>query len=101
MIADRTTGHSWTIRFSKSFRRDVRRLKKAGADVRKLQSVIDVLASDKPLDSRFRDHALTGTLSGFHDCHIAPDWVLIYQRVEKERMLYLVRTGPHTRLFAE
>lgn len=69
--------------------------------MRKLESVIDQLASDKPLDSRLRDHALAGTLTGYRDCHIAPDWVLIYQRDADRQTLYLLRTGPHARLFAD
>lgn len=71
-------------------------MKKRGKDLAKLQRVIDSLAQGIALEPRHRDHALTGDLKGTRDCHIEPDWVLIYER--KGRELLLIRTGRHSDL---
>lgn len=62
-----------------------------------LDVVIETLASQKRLDARYKDHALTGDLRGYRECHIKPDWLLIYYVVDGT--LYLARTGSHSDLF--
>ncbi len=86
-----------TIRQATRFRRDVKRLRRQGVDLAKLQAVVATLAAQEPLDEKYRDHALVGNWRGFRECHIQPDWLLIY-RVEAEE-LQLARTGSHTELF--
>jgi len=68
-----------------------------GENPEKIKEVILVLASGNTLDIRYKDHTLSGNLSGFRDCHIDPDWLMIY-RIEADT-LYLERTGSHSDLF--
>ncbi|MCP4363228.1 MAG: type II toxin-antitoxin system YafQ family toxin [Chloroflexi bacterium] len=88
---------SRTIRQSTKFRRDIKRLKRQQKDLAKLKTVITLLAAQKPLTAQHRDHTLTGNWKGFRECHIQPDWLLIY-RVEGDE-LQLTRTGSHAELF--
>ena len=85
------------VREATAFRRDVRRLGGRGADLAKLEKVVSLLAAKRPLEPRHRDHFLSGNWKNFRDCHVAPDWVLIY-RVEGNE-LQLARTGSHADLF--
>lgn len=85
------------IRQSTKFRRDVKRLLRQGVDLSKLQVIIVTLVAQQPLDERFRDHALVGDWKGFRECHVQPDWLLIY-RIERDE-LQLARTGTHAQLF--
>lgn len=68
-----------TIKYQTAFKKDFKRIKKRGYDIRLLENVIENLASGVKLDERYRDHALGGDWGGFRECHIAPDWLLIYQ----------------------
>ena len=67
--------------------------------MRKLEAVVGLLADQQELPPRLRDHALSGEWSKYRDCHIEPDWILIYQVDEEELELRLVRTGTHADLF--
>ena len=87
------------IRQSTRFRRDVKRLLRQGADLAKLEVVIEVLVTQSPLEERYRDHALIGNWHGCRECHLQPDWLLIYRLEDDE--LQLVRTGSHTELFGQ
>lgn len=84
---------SQTTQFSK----DVKRMKKRRKDLAKLQNVVRVLANGEKLPEKYRDHPLIGDWQGTRDCHIEPDWVLIYTLREQE--LRLERTGTHSDLF--
>lgn len=64
-----------------------------------LSEIVDKLARKEALPEKNRDHALTGDYEGFRECHVAPDWLLIYQAREVELVLYLMRTGTHSDLF--
>lgn len=79
------------------FKKDFKRIKRRGKDLGKLKGVITVIATGEVLDERHRDHALCGKWIGSRDCHIEPDWILIY-RVDGES-LFLERTGSHSDLF--
>jgi mRNA interferase YafQ len=79
------------------FERDVARMQRRGADMERFKAVIEALCSRQPLPPELRDHALSGEWKGCRDCHIAPDWVLIYERAENNLILY--RTGTHSDLF--
>jgi len=83
------------------FHKDYKRVKKRGYDLSLLQKVIDLLLADRPLPLQYRDHALTGDKKAYRECHIQPDWLLMY-RIERDRLiLVLQRTGTHAELFFE
>lgn len=79
------------------FKKDFKRAKKRGKDLEKLKNVIRLLAEDQPLDDPQRDHALGGNWADSRDCHIEPDWILIYRMIDNS--LLLERTGSHSDLF--
>jgi mRNA interferase YafQ len=79
------------------FKKDFKRIKKRGKDLSKLKEVVSAIANSEVLEERQRDHALSGNWSGSRDCHIEPDWILIY-RVDGD-YLFLERTGSHSDLF--
>lgn len=85
------------IRYSTPFRKDYKHLQKRGKDLAKLRTVIVRLAADETLEKRYKDHPLQGRYAGARDCHISPDWVLIYAISGNE--LRLIRTGSHADLF--
>lgn len=89
-----------TIKYQKAFKRDYKLLKKRGYDTRRLAAVVKLLQAQEPLPERYRDHALTGEWKGCRECHIAPDWLLIYEINQQELVLYLTRTGTHSDLFS-
>ena len=89
------------IEFTARMKRDTRRMLKRGRDISRLEAVIDALAKREPLPEKLRDHALTGPFSGFRECHIEPDWLLIY-RVDGARLILIAAaTGTHSDLFGE
>ncbi len=79
------------------FRRDVKLAERRGKDMAKLREVILLLVEGSPLPPRFKDHSLGGDWSHYRECHVEPDWLLIY-KVDSDD-LYLVRTGTHSDLF--
>ena len=79
------------------FRRDVKLAEKRGKDLVKLREAILLLVEGRPLPTRFKDHPLGGDWKHFRDCHLEPDWLLIYKIVGED--LHLVRTGTHSDLF--
>jgi len=72
-------------------------IKKQNKDLLKLRAVIETLLADQPLDPRYKDHQLSGNWKGHSDCHLEPDWILIYRITADD--LYLERTGSHSELF--
>ena len=88
-----------TIRYSGRFKRDYKAVKKRGYDTRLLEGVLDILSAEQPLPPKYRDHALQGYYIGHRECHITPDWLLIYKVKDKELILELTRTGTHSDLF--
>lgn len=81
------------------FRRDVKRLIRSGKDVSKLETVISLLVEENVLPEQYKNHPLKGTYKGYFDCHIEPDWVLIYKIDSINSRLILVRTGSHSQIF--
>ena len=79
------------------FKKDFKKLLSSGKDLGKLASVVRTLQAQEALPERNRDHALTGNYIGHRECHVSPDWLLVYQTTETE--LILVRTGSHSELF--
>jgi mRNA interferase YafQ len=87
------------ITFTSKMKQDVKRVRKRGKDLRKLEEVLGILASQKPLPDYHRDHQLAGDLKDFRECHIEPDWLLMYQIRQAELVLSATRTGSHSDLF--
>ena len=87
------------IKYHNSFKKDYKRIKKRGRNIEKLKHVIELLASGQKMDQKYRDHELTGNYKNFRECHIEPDWLLIYQIENEELILILSRTGTHSDLF--
>ena len=81
------------------FRRDLKRTRRRGKDIEKIKDVIKLLVAEEPLPERLRDHPLVGDLRGYRECHIEPDWLLIYWTDTEAGTLTLVRTGTHADLF--
>lgn len=89
----------YDVRPTTIFRKDLKRAKKRGLDISLLTDVIKKLAAGKPLPEKHRDHQLSGEFAGCRECHITPDWLLIYEVDGSELILYLTRTGSHSDLF--
>ncbi|MGI8789018.1 MAG: type II toxin-antitoxin system YafQ family toxin [Pyrinomonadaceae bacterium] len=85
------------ISITTQFKRDTKRVKKSGKDVEELKAVIAKLAAGENLEDKYRDHALTGSYRQTRECHLEPDWLLIYKCTKDE--LILIRTGSHSELF--
>ena len=81
------------------FKRDLKLAKKRGYNLSLLSVVVDMLVAGKPLPEKYKDHNLSSNYVGCRECHITPDWLLIYEVEEDELMLYLTRTGTHSDLF--
>ena len=81
------------------FKRDLKLARKRGYDLSLLGVVVDMLAVGNELPEKYRDHSLSGNFAGCRECHITPDWLLIYEIADEELILYLTRTGTHSDLF--
>ncbi len=81
------------------FKKDVKLADKRGKDLRKLRVVLDLLIDGGELPAQYRDHPLRGNFAGSRDCHIEPDWLLIYTLTENGNHVRLERTGTHSDLF--
>jgi mRNA interferase YafQ len=82
---------------SNQFERDVERARRRGKDLAKLRDVMDALLQPRPLEPKHRDHKLKGHWVGYRECHIEPDWLLIYKLLPNA--ILFVRTGTHQDLF--
>lgn len=89
----------YAIRPTSKFQKDLKRAQKRGYDISLLTDIIKKLAAGEKLPEKNRDHNLTGNYSGCRECHITPDWLLIYEIDNGELILYLTRTGSHSDLF--
>lgn len=88
------------VKFSSRFKNDIKLAKKQNKDMDKLFYVIEKLANLEKLDENYRDHPLVGKYQGLRECHIEPDWLLIYYIENKTITLVLVRSGSHSDLFS-
>ncbi|MBD5144862.1 MAG: type II toxin-antitoxin system YafQ family toxin [Ruminococcus sp.] len=91
----------YRIEFTNKMKRDAKLMKKRGKDMSKLTNVLNLLAAETTLPQSFRDHRLTGDLSDFRECHIEPDWLLIYQFHDDVLTLTATGTGTHSDLFGK
>lgn len=85
------------LNYTAQFKKDYKRIKKQNKDLSKIKSVIEKLAAGEVLKPKYNDHQLSGNWKGHRDCHIEPDWLLIYRTSANH--LYLERTGSHSELF--
>ncbi len=86
-----------TVHYTTRFKKDIKRLEKQGKTFDTFRRVIKMLADGQPLSEKYRDHQLIGNYVGCRECHIAPNWLLIYEVTDTE--LILIRSGSHSELF--
>lgn len=89
----------YKIRPTSKFQKDLKRVQKRGFDISLLTSIIKKLAAGEKLPEKNKDHQLYGNFAGCRECHITPDWLLIYELDGEDLILYLTRTGTHSDLF--
>lgn len=85
------------LKTTKRFDKDYAKQEKRGKDMTDMDKIVDDLINERPLDTKYRDHPLKGNYVGHRECHIKPDWLLIYRETKED--LTLVRTGTHSDLF--
>ena len=89
----------YELEYGGKFLKDLKLAKRRGLNLKDLTDVIDMLQEGKILPLKYRDHLLTGNYKGFRECHINPDWLLIYKKKEAIKVVSLYRTGSHSDLF--
>ena len=87
------------ISFTNQYLKDLELMKRRNLPKSELDEVVKMLSSEQPLLPKHKDHALKGNFVGYRECHIRPDWLLIYKKEEQALTLVLVRTGTHSDLF--
>ena len=90
---------NYKIRPTTKFQKDLKRVQRRGYDLSLLTAVIRMLAAGEALPAKNKDHVLSGDYTGCRECHITPDWLLIYEIADGDLILYLTRTGTHSDLF--
>lgn len=91
----------YTIKNTSQFKKDYKLAKRRNMNLNLLKDIITKLANDEPLDDRHRDHALSGDWVGHRECHILPDWLLVYRIEDDVLILTLSRIGTHSDLFGK
>ena len=91
----------YEVKFTTRFKKDLKLAKKQGRDLDKLFAAVAVLADGGALDASYHDHELTGRYKGVRECHIGPDWLLVYEIREEVLVLMLFRLGSHAELFGK
>ena len=89
----------YEVKFTTQFKRDLKLAQKQGKDIDKLFKVIEELSNGNILEPKYRDHELIGTYRGCRECHVEPDWLLIYELVDDVLVLMLYRINSHSELF--
>lgn len=89
----------YTIKPTKKFQKDLKKIQKRGYNISALTEILKKLAAGVKLPEKNRDHFLTGEYAGMRECHVQPDWLLIYEISNDNLFLYLTRTGTHGDLF--
>lgn len=89
------------LELATQFKRDLKKITKQGKSRKLLDSIVEQLQKQEPLDLKHKDHSLTGNWGGYRECHLTPDWLLIYKIIIDDRiqLLRLSRTGSHSDLF--
>ena len=83
--------------YRNKFKKEVEKVIKQGRDIQELRKILELLINEKPLPLKYKDHKLVGNYKGYRECHIAPDWLLVYMKTDTE--IFLERTGSHSDLF--
>ena len=89
----------YAVKFTNQFKKDLKLAKKQNKDLDKLFEVVNILAYGGTLDASYRDHDLSGNYKGTRECHIEPDWLLVYEIRDEVLVLMLYRLGTHSELF--
>jgi len=89
----------YIVKFTTAFKKRYKLIGKRGFDLSLLNAVIEILRQGKTLDAKYHDHSLSGNYAGFRECHIKPDWLLIYKIEQDILVLTMVDTGTHSELF--
>lgn len=89
----------YEVKLTSQFKRDLKLARRQGKDIDKLFDVISTIAEGKKLDEKYRDHNLSGDYAGCRECHVEPDWLLIYEVMDQVLVLMLYRVGTHSELF--
>lgn len=89
----------YTVKFTNQFKKDFKKAKRQQKDINILKKVVDMLANGEQLPPNYCDHNLIGNYRGKRECHLEPDWLLIYEYNNDELILWLARTGSHSDLF--
>ncbi len=89
----------YEVKFTSQFKKDLKKAKKQGKDLSKLFEVVDILARGDALDPKYKDHRLIGNYKDARECHLEPDWLLVYRLIEPILILSLTRTGSHSEIF--
>lgn len=86
----------YQVKFTTAYKKAYKLMKKRGLDISLLDNAVDLLRQGRQLDERYRDHGLTGNFAGFRECHVKPDWLLIYLIEDDILTLTLIDTGSHS-----
>jgi mRNA interferase YafQ len=89
----------YSLEFTKQYLRDLKLSRKRNLDEEKLNQLIKILISEDNIPTQYKSHVLTGNYLGLNECHISPDWLLIYSKNKTVKLITLVRTGTHSDLF--
>ena len=91
----------YTVKFTNQFKKDYKLAKKRGKRMELINEAITILADGEALPEKYRDHSLSGNWAGHRECHIQPDWLMIYYFEDDILVLTLARTGTHSDLFSK
>ena len=91
--------NKYIVKYTNKFSKDLKLIKKRGYDIKLLEKIVKMLANGEKLPIKNKDHALKGKYIGHRECHITPDWLLVYRIIDNELILLLTNTGTHSDLF--
>lgn len=89
----------YKVDFTNQFKKDIKKAEKQGKNIDNLFQVVGRIANGEPLDQKYRLHRLSGEYEGCYECHVEPDWLLVYKIYESTLVLLLTRLGSHSELF--
>ena len=89
----------YNLRFTNKIQRNIKLMKKRGKNLEKLKTVLKLLQEGKELPAKYKDHSLSGNYTDCRECHIEPDWLLVYEIINEELIILLLTTGTHSDLF--
>jgi mRNA interferase YafQ len=87
------------VEYTAQFKRDIKKSKRRGKLIDKLTTVMELIEYEKTIPLHYKDHVLKGNYAGCRECHIEPDWLLIYKIITREKVVIFARTGSHSDLF--